>query len=178
MIFEVRDHLRVVCALERGDWGAEQEYLWIVGCCFLNVFALYLYPFLSRITWCILCIAKGACSWMLFCMLSAVLYIILLKSNEHSLNQFSLQHTIKNNAISIPDHLCWGHSPPLQHISLRFLLNCSQASGTVQSPQDTCFLFLHIVLCLSIVRCWSDSHGELNKIVRVFSSIILQGLFL
>lgn len=177
MIFEVRDYLHVVCTLERGGWG-EEEYLWIVGCCFLNVFVLYPCPFLSKITRCILCVAKGACSWILFCMLSATLYTILLKSNEHSLNQFFLQHTVKNNAISIPDHLCQGHSPRLQHISMRWFLICSQAPGTVQSLQGTCFLFLCIVLCLTMVRCWSDSHGELNKIVRVFSSIILRGLFL
>lgn len=148
-IFETRGYLWVVCALARGDWEAEEEYLWIVGCCFLNVFVLYLCPFLSRITRCILCIAKWA---LLFCVLSAVFYTIPLKSNEHSLNQSSLHHTIKNNTISIPDHLCCGHSPLLQHIALRLLLNSSLAPGTVQSLQGTLFLFLHVVLCLTVVR--------------------------
>lgn len=107
---------------------------------------------------------KGACSWMIFCMVFAILYTILWKSNEHSFNQFSLQQPIKKkNAISIPDHLCCGNSPPLQHISSRFLLNCSQAPGSVQSLWGTCCFFLHIVLCWTIVRSWSDAMENWTK---------------
>lgn len=97
MIFDVRDYLHAVCALERGDRGVEEEHLWRVDCCFLNMFVLYLCPFLSSITpfFSILCTAKGACLSMLFCVLSAILYAILLKSSEHSRNWFSFQRTIK-----------------------------------------------------------------------------------
>lgn len=70
---------------------------------------------------------------------------------------------------------------PLTPLTVHFLeVPPELLSGSWNSsfPLRHLLHILHTVLCLTIVRCWSDSHGELNKIVWVFSSIILQRLFL
>lgn len=53
-------------------------------------------------------------------------------------------------------------------------MNLSQVHETATSFHGSSFLL--VKQCLTIVR--SDTHREINQTVRIFSSIVLQRLFL
>lgn len=120
---------------------------------------------------------KGACSWMIFCMVSAILYTILWKSNEHSFNQFSLQQPIKKK-MQFPFQTT---SAVVTHFTARFLkVPPELLSGSWKCSVPLRHLLLLFTCCVMFDHSEKlvQYHGELNKIVRVFSRIILHGLFL
>lgn len=78
----------IVCALKRGDWGAEEEYLWIVGCCFLKVFVLCLCPFFKQNHPMHSLYCKGSLFMDAFCKLS------LPSSMPHTKTQWTFIETV------------------------------------------------------------------------------------